>query len=712
MGSFGKVKLAEHQVTGHKVAMKIMSRKKILNLELAGRVKREIQYLKVLRHPHIIKLYEVLTTPTDIIMVMEYSKDELFNYIVENGRLPESDARRFFQQIIAAVEFCHRHNIVHRDLKPENLLLDSQQRVKITDFGLSNITQDGNFLKTSCGSPNYAAPEVISGQLYVGPEVDVWSCGVILYVMICGYLPFDDDYIPSLFRKITEGRYNIPSFVSEPVAELLRGILKVNPVERMTIAQIRQTAWFQTDLPDYLKPLPELESADQVEVDADLVKQLQRKLYVSAHSIEDAIHAFTTGTETTEQRHLRIAYQLLKDHKLMSSDPYLNAATSGSLSTTLNEGLYASSPPPWNVSGSGSFSGSQASTPSTPASISAHLAMTSLESFDIPDSMSTLSSSFPRPRSRQASTTNAAASMGLTPLTPLTSTESSATTNDQHPLHPQAPLGLGLGVFEVEENPVKFVDLHVDPDFRPAINPNAPVQPTTSSSILGYSLAINQIDASNNSNLGGRKLKSSRARWHLGIRSKSDPSEILLEIYQALKKMGAEWKQSTQPRLRRHSTQVAIGPGGAISADSEALNDGFMDPYHIGARCRVSAIDGSEDDSKENVEYVYFDLRLYKVPEPQKEKEKPAARASLSGMTSISGMYGGAGTSSLYSTSSNANSSTVNQTSNAYLVDFQQVPPPNTNKGKGSTHHQAVTGRASLAFLEVCARLISELAHG
>ncbi|KAG0734589.1 hypothetical protein G6F62_012055 [Rhizopus arrhizus] len=171
-------------------------------MDMGGRVKREIQYLKLLRHPHIIKLYEVITTPTDIIMVIEYAGKELFNYIVEKGKLSEDDARRFFQQIICAVEYCHRHKIAHRDLKPENLLLDANNNVKIADFGLSNIMTDGDFLKTSCGSPNYAAPEVISGRLYAGPEVDVWSCGVILYVMLCGRLPFDDEYIPTLFKKI------------------------------------------------------------------------------------------------------------------------------------------------------------------------------------------------------------------------------------------------------------------------------------------------------------------------------------------------------------------------------------------------------------------------------------------------------------------------------------------------------------------------------
>lgn len=208
-GTFGKVKIGEHQLTKHKVAVKILNRQKIRTLDVVGKIRREIQNLKLFRHPHIIKLYQVISTPTDIFMIMEYvSGGELFDYIVKNGKLQEHEARRFFQQIISGVDYCHRHMIVHRDLKPENLLLDQNRHVKIADFGLSNMMLDGEFLRTSCGSPNYAAPEVISGKLYAGPEVDIWSCGVILYALLCGTLPFDDEHVPTLFRKIKSG--NLP----------------------------------------------------------------------------------------------------------------------------------------------------------------------------------------------------------------------------------------------------------------------------------------------------------------------------------------------------------------------------------------------------------------------------------------------------------------------------------------------------------------------
>ena len=251
-GSFGKVKLAKHKVTGQEVAMKTINRRKLISRDMAGRVEREIQYLQLLRHPHIIKLYTVITTKTDIYMVLEYVPMELFDYIVKHGRLGEAKARKLFQQIICAVEYCHRHKIVHRDLKPENLLLDKNMNVKIADFGLSNIMTDGNFLKTSCGSPNYAAPEVIGGKLYAGPEVDVWSCGVILYVFLVGRLPFDDEFIPALFKKIQAGSFHIPSQTPPGAVNLIRKCLQVHPVQRISIPEIREDEWFKKDLPAYL----------------------------------------------------------------------------------------------------------------------------------------------------------------------------------------------------------------------------------------------------------------------------------------------------------------------------------------------------------------------------------------------------------------------------------------------------------------------------
>lgn len=311
-GAFGKVKRAEHLMTGHVVAVKILNREKVKNLDMLGKIKREIQILKLFQHPHIIKLYQVISSPTDIFLMMEYvSGGELFDYIINHGKLEEKDARKFFQQIVSGVEYCHRHMVVHRDLKPENLLLDSKNNVKIADFGLSNIMTDGTFLKTSCGSPNYAAPEVISGMLYAGPEVDVWSTGVILYVLLCGKLPFDDDYVPYLFKKIKGGIFSIPSHLSEDSKDILTSMLRVDPLQRITIAQIRKKPWFMKDLPEYLFPL-HTKSQDQ-EFDEAAVTEICQRFQVFRDHVIDVLR------NGDEKNQLYIAYKLILNNRLMAA---------------------------------------------------------------------------------------------------------------------------------------------------------------------------------------------------------------------------------------------------------------------------------------------------------------------------------------------------------------------------------------------------------
>jgi len=258
IGAFGKVKLAIHLATGMKVAIKILDKRKIKR-DIGDKIQREINILEICKHPNVIRLFEVIDTPSDIFMVMEYVPNgELFDYIVSRGRLPPDDARRFFQQVISGVEYLHFKRVVHRDLKPENLLLDNDNNIKIADFGLSNVTVDGDFLKTSCGSPNYAAPEVISGNLYAGPEVDVWSCGVILYALLCGTLPFDDESIPSLFRKIKSGMYSLPSHLSQLSRDLILKMLVVDPMKRIKLEEIRNHGWFTHNLPKYLQYPPHI----------------------------------------------------------------------------------------------------------------------------------------------------------------------------------------------------------------------------------------------------------------------------------------------------------------------------------------------------------------------------------------------------------------------------------------------------------------------
>jgi carbon catabolite-derepressing protein kinase len=330
-GSFGKVKLAIHNGTGQKVALKIIARKKLISRDMAGRVEREIEYLQLLRHPHIIKLYTVIKTQAEIIMVLEYAGGELFDYIVQNGRMKEAEARRFFQQMICAVEYCHRHKIVHRDLKPENLLLDENLNVKIADFGLSNIMTDGNFLKTSCGSPNYAAPEVIGGKLYAGPEVDVWSCGVILYVLLVGRLPFDDEHIPSLFAKIARGTYSIPQWMPSGAASLIKKMLVVNPVQRATIEDIRGDPWFLTELPPYLQPPVEEffntgvdpnKAIEKSDIAPNASEKVQEKLHNEVTDKISKTMGYGKGDveealQSEEPSAIKDAYMIVRENKLM-----------------------------------------------------------------------------------------------------------------------------------------------------------------------------------------------------------------------------------------------------------------------------------------------------------------------------------------------------------------------------------------------------------
>jgi len=284
IGAFGKVKLATHAVTGHKVAVKILNKAKIKQLGMEEKVQREINILHLCTHPHIIRLYEVIDTPTDIFLVNEYvSGGELFDYIVSKGRLSADEARNFFHQIISGVEYCHFQKIVHRDLKPENLLLDANRNIKIADFGLSNLMRDGDFLRTSCGSPNYAAPEVISGHLYAGPEVDVWSCGVILYALLCGSLPFDDESIPNLFKKIKSGMYSLPTHLSQLPKNLIPRMLEVDPMKRITIPEIRLHPWFQHKLPPYLRHPPELMEKQERVVDQEVIDEVMKLPFYKAY---------------------------------------------------------------------------------------------------------------------------------------------------------------------------------------------------------------------------------------------------------------------------------------------------------------------------------------------------------------------------------------------------------------------------------------------
>ncbi|CDW85359.1 protein kinase domain containing protein [Stylonychia lemnae] len=244
-GTFGKVRLGTHMLTGEKVAIKILEKDKIKDQSDVERVTREIHILKIVRHPNVIQLYEIIETSRQLFLIMEYaSGGELFDFIVKRKRLQETDACKFFQQIIQGVEYIHKLRICHRDLKPENLLLDERNNIKIVDFGLSNIYKEGDTLKTACGSPCYAAPEMIAGKKYQGLISDTWSCGIILYAMACGYLPFEDPNTNKLYKKILSCDYLIPGFISAQCKDLIKKILNTDPNTRISMKDVKAHEWF------------------------------------------------------------------------------------------------------------------------------------------------------------------------------------------------------------------------------------------------------------------------------------------------------------------------------------------------------------------------------------------------------------------------------------------------------------------------------------
>ncbi|KAI8813048.1 kinase-like domain-containing protein, partial [Cladochytrium replicatum] len=243
-GSYGKVKLAIDSQTGEKVALKVFQKATVKKLVHITRIKREVYVMRLLHHPNIIKLYDVVETEKEIVLSMEYvNGGELFDYIVTQRRVKEKTARRFFRQIVSALDYCHKSSIIHRDLKPENLLLDQERNIRIIDFGFVNLFDQDDVMKTFCGSPYYASPEMIGSKNYVGPEVDIWSLGVILFALLAGHLPFRDQNTAELYRKIATGSYECPDYFSKESRDLIARMLVVDPFRRASIDEIKMHPW-------------------------------------------------------------------------------------------------------------------------------------------------------------------------------------------------------------------------------------------------------------------------------------------------------------------------------------------------------------------------------------------------------------------------------------------------------------------------------------
>ena len=324
-GTFGHVKLAINSQTGEKVAIKIMEKNKIFLNEDKERIEREIKILKLVRHPNLIHLYTVLQTKENLYLIMEYAKGtELFEYIIKNKKIDELTACCFYQQLISGIEYLHKNDIVHRDIKLENLIINPKTKeLKIVDFGLSNIFSNKNnqLLSTSCGSPSYASPEMLCGKDYKATPVDIWSSGIVLYAMVCGYLPFKDDNNEILFEKIKNGKFCIPKFISENLKNLLKKILVTDPEKRINIKQIKKHPWFNiynnNGKITYYEGL--FINKYIIPIDEKITKKIAEKIGISEESI-------ITSITMNKHNDISTLYYLFLYKKINSSSYYKSVA--------------------------------------------------------------------------------------------------------------------------------------------------------------------------------------------------------------------------------------------------------------------------------------------------------------------------------------------------------------------------------------------------
>jgi len=280
-GTFGKVKYAINSETDERVAIKVLDKEKIQKQNMGAQIKREISIMKMVRNPHVVLLKEVLASRTKIFIVLELvTGGELFDKIVNEGRFKEPTARFYFNQLVGGVNYCHSQGVCHRDLKPENLLLDENEDLKISDFGLSALYDQSNLdetdqsraalLHTTCGTPNYVAPEVLADKGYDGRAADVWSIGVILYVLLAGFLPFDEPTMAALFRKIQKADFSYPSWFSEKSRAILDRILVADPEQRATLQDLQNDPWMLEDQDKPVNSTADTKISD-VETDKDKI---------------------------------------------------------------------------------------------------------------------------------------------------------------------------------------------------------------------------------------------------------------------------------------------------------------------------------------------------------------------------------------------------------------------------------------------------------
>eukprot|EP01137_Pigoraptor_chileana_P016733 Opistho-2@6102 len=331
-GNFAKVKLATHTLTGEKVAIKIIDKTK-LDKSTAKKLFREVRIMKLLNHEHVIRLYEVLDTPKELFLVLEYAPGgEIFDYLVAHGRMKEKEARKYFRQIVSAVDYCHRLHIIHRDLKAENLLLDANLNIKIADFGFSNQFTPGDKLSTWCGSPPYAAPELFQGKEYNGPEVDLWSLGVVLYVLVCGALPFDGTTLTKLRARVLAGKFKVPFYMSTDCERLVKKLLVIDTTKRCTMEQLKADKWLNEG---YSRPISDAE-VDALDDPSD-----REELLLKLEKIGIDRSAVVNSLNQNLYDHVGATYYMLSHQRakarrktLPSEDPDLDVEGDGEASTS------------------------------------------------------------------------------------------------------------------------------------------------------------------------------------------------------------------------------------------------------------------------------------------------------------------------------------------------------------------------------------------
>jgi 5'-AMP-activated protein kinase catalytic alpha subunit len=277
-GMFSTVKLATHSLTEEQVAIKILEKTRITKLEDKERIYREISIMKKLHHFNIAKLYQVVENKLDIYLIQEHIPGkEFMEYLTKKGKLGETEACKFYHQIISGLEYIHQCGIAHRDFKPENILITNDNTIlKIIDFGLSNTYKDKELLKTACGSPCYAPPEMIKEEKYNGALTDIWSSGIILYLMLCGKLPFYHEENDIMYEKILSGKFELPDHLSDKAKDILTKILEVDPKKRFNFEQIKEHPWFNIIDKNYLMYKGVNVDEDIMPIDEEIINDMEK----------------------------------------------------------------------------------------------------------------------------------------------------------------------------------------------------------------------------------------------------------------------------------------------------------------------------------------------------------------------------------------------------------------------------------------------------